>query len=79
MGVTAFAAEATEALPAAETADVSSVITLIKTSVSGVFEIAGSAFSFLISNPLAAFMVGTGFAFTALGVVRKGLKTAKRS
>lgn len=77
MGVTTFAAEA--ALPAADTTDVSGVIGLIKTSVTGVFDIAGSAFSFLMANPLAAFMVGSGFAFTALGVIRKGLKVAKRS
>lgn len=61
------------------TSTVPGVIELIKTSVTGVFEIAGSAFSFLMANPLAAFMVGGGFAFTALSIIRKGLKVAKRS
>lgn len=55
------------------------VIDIIETSVSGVFEIAGSAFTFLISNPLAAFMVGSGFAFTALSCIRKALRVAKRT
>lgn len=55
------------------------IIELIKTAVTGVFDIASSAFSFLISNPLAAFMLGTGFAFTALSCVRKGLRIAKRA
>lgn len=68
-----------EELPTASTTDVSSVITLIKTGVSGVFEIAGSAFSFLMNNPLAAFTVAVSFAFTGLSVIRKGLKVAKRS
>lgn len=58
---------------------VEGVIELIKTAVTGVFDIAGSAFSFLISNPLAAFMVGSGFAFTALSCIRKALRVAKRA
>lgn len=55
------------------------IIEMIKTSVAGVFDIASSAFSFLIGNPLAAFMIGIGFAFTALSLVRKGLKISKRN
>lgn len=58
---------------------VTSIVTLIKEGVTGVFDIAGSAFTFLISNPLAAFMVSVGFAFTALSCIRKALKVAKRS
>lgn len=59
--------------------DMTAVLKLIKEAVSGVFEIAGSAFTFLISNPLAAFIVGSGFAFTALSLVRKALRVAKRA
>lgn len=55
------------------------VIELIKQAVEGVFDIAGSAFSFLMANPLAAFMVGSGFAFTALSCIRKALRVAKRT
>ena len=58
---------------------VGGVITLIKEAVTGVFDIAGSAFTFLMSNPLAAFMVGSGFAFTALSCIRKALRVAKRA
>ena len=58
---------------------VTSIVTLVKEGVTGVFDIAGSAFTFLISNPLAAFMVSVGFAFTALSCIRKALKVAKRS
>lgn len=68
-----------EALPSASTASITEVVTLIKTSVSGVFEIATSAFSFLLSNPLCAFMVGSGFAFSAIGLCRKALRTARRA
>ena len=55
------------------------LITEIKQAVGGVFEIAGSGFNFLIANPLAAFIVGSGFAFTALSLIRKALRVAKRS
>lgn len=65
--------------PVVGSAGISSVIDLIKEGVSGVFDIASSAFSFLISNPLAAFMLSSGFAFTALSCIRKALKVAKRS
>ena len=58
---------------------VAAVIELIKQGVTGVFEIASSGFSFLISNPLAAFIVGSGFAFTSLSLVFKALRVAKRS
>lgn len=64
---------------AVNTVEVGGVITLIKTAVTGVFDIAGSAFTFLMSNPLAAFMVGSGFAFTALSCIRKALRVAKRA
>lgn len=60
-------------------ADIGAIITLIKAAVSGVFDIASSAFTFLMSNPLAAFMVGSGFAFTALSCIRKALRVAKRA
>lgn len=62
-----------------EKVELSGVISLIKQAVTGVFDIAGSAFTFLISNPLAAFMVGSGFAFSALSCVRKALRVAKRT
>ncbi len=58
--------------------DVKTILPMIKEGVAGVFDIASSAFSFLLSNPLCAFMMGSGFAFTALGLVRKGLRIAKR-
>lgn len=60
-------------------AQVGGVISLIKQGVTGTFEIAGSAFSFLMANPLAAFMVASGFAFSALSCIRKALRVAKRT
>lgn len=60
-------------------ADVSAIITLMKKGVSGVFEIAGSAFGFLMSNPLCAFMVCVGFSYVALGLVRRSIRVAKRA
>lgn len=68
-----------EALPSVSTSSLTEVISLIKTSVTGVLEIASSGFNFLFSNPLCAFMIGSGFAFTSLGLVRKGLRVAKRT
>lgn len=60
-------------------ADVSAIITLMKTGVTGVFEIASAAFGFLMDNPLCAFMVCVGFAYSALSLVRKAIKTSKRT
>lgn len=59
--------------------NVSAILPMIKTAVGGVFDIATSAFSFLLSTPLCAFMVGSGFAFSALGLARKALRVAKRT
>lgn len=64
---------------AASGLELKSIIPVIKDAVTGVFEIAGSGFNFLFQNPLCAFMIGSGFAFSALGLVRKALKTAKRA
>ena len=63
----------------ASSAEMGSIIDLITKATKGTFEIATSAFEFLMSNPLCAFMVGTGFAWSALSLVRKGLKVAKRT
>lgn len=60
-------------------ADVGAIITLMKQGVAGVFEIAGSAFNFLMANPLCAFMVCVGFGSVALGLVRKAIRVSKRS
>lgn len=74
------AAEAGQtALPSTSESDITAVLKVIKASVTGVFDIASSAFNFLLATPLCAFMIGSGFAFTALGLARKGLRTARRS
>lgn len=59
--------------------DVGAIITLIKQGVAGVFEIASSAFGFLMDNPLCAFMVCVGFGSVALGLIRKAIRVAKRA
>ncbi len=59
--------------------DVSGIITLVKTGVSGVFDISSSAFGFLMDNPLCAFMVCVGFGSVALSFVRKAIRIAKRT
>lgn len=61
------------------TVSIGSLITLVKTGVAGVFEMAASAFNFLFNNPLCAFMLCVGFAYVALSMVRKALRVAKRS
>lgn len=60
-------------------ADVGNIITLLKSAVSGCFEIASSAFGFLMSNSLCAFMVGVGFCSVSLSLVRKAIRVSKRS
>lgn len=59
--------------------EVGSILPMIKAGVTGVFDIASSAFNFLLSTPLSAFMLGSGFAFTSLSLTRKALKVSKRS
>lgn len=78
MNAFTMAAEASEALPAGE-ADVSSILPMIKAGVTGGVDIASSAFNFLLSTPLSAFMLASGFAFSALGLARKALRVSKRS
>lgn len=63
----------------ATTWDMAAVISCISDAMAGIFEMAGTAFDFLIGNPLCAFMIGGGFCFVALGLVRKALRTAKRA
>lgn len=80
MSVFMTAAEAgQEAITPATSTEVSSILPMIKEGVTGVFDIASSAFNFLLSTPLSAFMIGAGFAFSALGLARKALRVAKRT
>lgn len=78
-GLTMLAEAGSDLSTPATTTDVNSVLSLIKTSVTGVFEIASSAMHFLLDTPLSAFMIGAGFAFSALGLAHKGLRVAKRT
>jgi len=68
----------TPALPSSTEAEVNGVLPMLKAGVSGVFDMATSAYDFLLSAPLCAFMIGSGFAFMALGLVRKALRIGKR-
>lgn len=61
------------------TFSIGSLINLLKVGVAGVFDMASSAFNFLFNNPLCAFMLCVGFGYTALSIVRKALRVAKRS
>ncbi len=70
-------AGAAEVAPSTET-EVNAVLPMIKAGVTGVFDMATSAYDFLLSAPLCAFMIGSGFAFMALGLVRKALRIGKR-
>lgn len=74
MGNALMAAAATT-----EAADITSVGTLITTGVEQAFTIATKAFDFLMANPLCALMVGVGFAYTALSLIKRGIRVAKRS
>lgn len=61
------------------TLSLGALIELVGTGVAGVFDMATSAFGFLFNNPLCAFMLCVGFGYTALSIVRKALRVAKRS
>lgn len=70
---------ATSSVTVPASSDISSIIDVVTVGVSGVFSMAGSAFNFLFSNPLCAFMMCVGFAGVALGFVRRALRVSKRS
>ena len=59
--------------------EVNAILPTIKAGVAGVFDIASSAFSFLLSNPLCAFIMCSGFAYTALSLVRRAFRVARRA
>lgn len=61
------------------TTTVATVGETITTGVEQAFNIASKAFDFLMNNPLCSLMVGVGFAYTALSLIRKGIRVAKRS
>lgn len=53
------------------------IITEVKTGVSGVLEIAGEGFEFIVHNPLCLFMLSLSFAGAALGFVKRAFKTSR--
>lgn len=61
------------------TTTVTEVGEVIATGVEQAFSIASSAFDFLMSNPLCSLMVGVGFAYTALSLIKRGIRVAKRA
>lgn len=63
----------------ATTTTVAEVGEIIATGTEQAFNIASSAFDFLMSNPLCALMVGVGFAYTGLSLIKRGIRVAKRS
>lgn len=72
-------AAATEGVTEAASVDLSTILTNVTTAVGGIFNLASEGFSFLTSNPLCFLMIGSGFAFTAFGLVRRALRIAKRT
>lgn len=60
-------------------ATITTVGETITTGVEQAFNIATKAFDFLMGNPLCSLMVGVGFAYTALSLIRRGIRVAKRS
>lgn len=53
------------------------IITEVKMGVSGVLEIAGEGFEFIVHNPLCLFMLSLSFAGAALGFVKRAFKTSR--
>ncbi len=58
--------------------DIAKVGEVIEQGIGSAFEIAAIAFGFLLSNPLCALMVGMGFAYSSLSLIRKAMRIAKR-
>lgn len=53
------------------------IVTEVKTGVSGVLDIAGEGFEFIVNNPLCMFMLSLSFAGAALGFVKRAFKTSR--
>ena len=57
--------------------DMASTVSNVKTATEGLFGIASSAFSFMLSNPLCFLMIGVGICFSSLKLARSALRASK--
>ena len=59
--------------------DETKMLNVVSAGVDSAFDIASIAFIFLLNNPLMSIMLGVGFGYTAFNLIRKGIRTAKRT
>lgn len=59
--------------------DETKVLNAVSAGVDNAFDVASIAFNFLLNNPLMSIMLGVGFGYTAFNLIRKGIRTAKRT
>ncbi|MBE6889640.1 MAG: hypothetical protein E7485_06465 [Ruminococcaceae bacterium] len=58
--------------------DTSTVMDKVTAGLEGGFTMGTKAFNFLMDNPLTSFIIGIGFCYTALGIIRRALRVSKR-
>lgn len=59
--------------------DDTEMLNVVSNGVDSAFDIATIAFNFLLANPLMTIMLGVSFGYTAFSLIRKGIRTAKRT
>lgn len=62
----------------AEAATNETVANAITNGVQTGFTLGGEAFNFIMANPLSATVVGIGFCYVALGIIKRALRVSKR-
>lgn len=62
----------------AEAATEASVANSISDGVNVGFTLGTEAFNFIMANPLSSTVVGIGFCYVALGIIKRALRVSKR-
>ncbi|MGN0686488.1 MAG: hypothetical protein ACI4KA_00110 [Oscillospiraceae bacterium] len=52
--------------------------TVVENGIDTGFSMATKAFNWIVGNPLASFMLGLGFTYTAFSLIKRGIRTVKR-
>lgn len=61
-----------------ETTTTVDIGTVVEDGIDTGFSMATKAFNWIIGNPLASFMLGLGFTYTAFSLIKRGIRTVKR-
>lgn len=61
-----------------ETANVVDIGSVVSDGLDTGLDMATKAFNWIVGNPLASFMLGLGFTYTAFSLIKRGIRTVKR-